>query len=463
MGIIGMKKSLLVLAVLASAQAAAQQPTPPTPAPRGADSTLIGLDRIVAVVGDQAITQYDVQERMLAMRQQPGFKAPTNEAEFNELAREVLNQLIDEEALVQKAEELKVEVPDNELNATIDKQLRDIRARFASDAEFRAELAKAGLGSPEEYRRFLSEQMRRSELQRRVIEKVRSEGKIPPVNVTEAAVEEAFNRSRASLPRRPATVTFRQIIVSPKARESAKALARARAESLLAEIKRGADFERVAKRESADSASREQGGDLGWNRRGAMVPEFERWMFGLRPGDMSPVVETAHGFHIIRVDRVQPGEVKSRHILVKPAIDSTDDARARADADSVAQKWGAGVPFDSLVKRYHDPLEETTILSPIPRDSMPESYRQAFTGKKASDIVVFAIPGVQGHPKFVVAQLASVDEGGEYTLSDLRERVRQQLQQEGSIRRFLDGLRKEFYVSIRLDTPVLPRPGSGSP
>jgi peptidyl-prolyl cis-trans isomerase SurA len=454
-----MTHSLLMLA-FAAAAAHAQQPTPPAQQARG-DTTIVQLDRIVAVVGDHPITQYDLQERMLALQQQGALKAPTNEAEFQKMAQDVLGQLIDEEALVQKATELKVEVLDTELTASVDRQMRQIRARFASDAEFRAELNKAGLGTPEEYRRFLLEQMRRGELQRRALDKLRSEGKVPPVNVTQAEVEEAFNRSRESLPRRPATVTFRQVVVAPRATERSKAVARAKAESLLAEVKGGADFERVAKRESADSASREQGGDLGWNRRGQMVPEFERWMFGLRPGDLSPVVETAHGFHVIRVDRVQPGEVKARHILVKPALDSTDDARARAEADSAAAGWMAGVPFDTLVKRHHDALEETTLLTPMPRDSMPETYRNAFTNKKAGDVVVFPIPGVAGHPKFVVAQLVTVDEGGEYKLSDLRERVRQQLVEEGSIRRFLDGLRKQMYVSVRLDAPASappPRP-----
>lgn len=445
-----MRKSLLIVVLIAGAGAMADA----QPARPARDSGLIKLDRIVAIVGDHPITQYDLQERMLALQQQGALKAPTNEAEFLKMSADVLNQIIDEEALVQKATELKIEVPDADLTASVDRQMRQIRGRFNSDAEFRSELTKAGLGSPEEYRRFLTEQMRRGELQRRALDKLRSEGKVPPVNVTEAEVQEAFTRSQATLPKRPATVTFRQVVVTPKPTEAAKLIARAKAESLLAEIKRGTDFERVAKRESADSASREQGGDLGWNRRGQMVPEFERWMFGLRPGEMSPVVETAHGFHIIRVDRLQPGEVKSRHILVKPALDSADDARARAEADSVAAGWKAGVPFDSLVKRHHDALEETSLLTPMPRDSMPESYRTAFTGKKAGEIVVFQIPGLAGHPKFVVAQLVTADEGGEYKLSDLRERVRQQLVEEGSIRRFLDGVRKQMYVSIRLEAPA---------
>jgi peptidyl-prolyl cis-trans isomerase SurA len=446
-----MKSSLLVIAfALGAATAAAQQPVPPTQPAPARDSATVALDRIIAVVGDQVLTQYDLQERMLAMQQQPGFKPPQNQAEFNRLALDVINQLIDEEALVQKAAELKVEVTDQELNANVDRQVREIRSRFTSDQEFRAELQKAGLGTPEEYRRFLLEQVRRSELQRRAVSKLRQDGKLPPVSVSQAEVEEAFNRSRATLPRRPATVTFRQIVVAPKPTPAARETARQKAESLLAEVKGGTEFERVAKRESADSVSALQGGDLGWARRGAMVPEFERWMFALRPGDMSPVIETGHGFHIIRVDRVQPGEVKSRHILVKPKIDSADVSRARIEADSVARRWQAGVQFDSLVKQHHDPLEETSILTPIPRDTaLPPSYREAFAGKKANETVVFSIAGPGGMPKFVVAQLVTVDEGGEYTLSDLKERVRQQLSEEASYRRLLDGLRKELYVSIR--------------
>jgi len=466
MGMIGMKQ-MLILAV-AAVVAGAQQPTPPAPpastqppaTTAARDTSVIPLDRIVAVVGEQPITQFDIEERLLAMRQQPGFKAPTTEAEYNKAAFEIVNQLIDEELLVQKATALKVEVQDRDLTANVDRQVRDIRSRFSSDAEFRSELVKAGLGTPEEYRRFLTDQLRRSELQRRVIEKMRQDGKIPPVNVSQAEVEEAFNRSRTVLPRRPATVTFRQIVVAPKPSERERSVARARAESLLAEIKTGAEFERIAKRESMDSASREQGGDLGWNRRGAMVPEFERWMFMLRPGELSPVVETVHGFHIIRVDRVQPAEVRARHILIRPAMDSIDEGRARLEADSVAQQWTAGVPFDSLARRHHDYAsgEETSILTPMTRDSMPASYREAFAHKKPGDVVVFPIAGVAGHPKFVVAQLITAEEGGEYKLSDLRERVRAQLVEEGSIKRFLESLRKETFVSVRLDAPASTTP-----
>lgn len=450
-----MKLTALIGAALvaSAAVAAAQQPQPATPARSAARDSVVPLDRILAVVGDQVITQYDLQERLLAIQQQETFRPPQTEAEYNKLANEALNTLVDEEVLIQKAADLKVEVPEGDLSSSADQEMRRTRGRFPSEAEFRAELQKAGLGTPEEYKRFLMDQMRRVEVQRRVVVKLKQEGKMPSVSVPQADVEAAFNRMRATLPRRPATVTFRQIVVAPRATLAARLKARVKAESLLVEIKGGGDFERVAKRESADPGSKELGGDLGWRRRGEMVPEFEKWMFGLRPGDLSPVVETAHGFHIIRVDRVQPGEVKSRHVLVEATIDSADYARARTEADSAAKGWAAGVAFDTLIKRHHDPVEETSILTPIPRDSgLPPSYQRAFTNKKAGDIVVFEIPGAKGHPKYVVAQLATVEEAGEYTLADLKERVRSQLQQEQSLRRLIDNLRKERYVSIKPPT-----------
>jgi peptidyl-prolyl cis-trans isomerase SurA len=255
-------------------------------------------------------------------------------------------------------------------------------------------------------------------------------------------------------------VTFRQIVIAPKATPAAKELARQKAESILAEIKRGGDFALLAKRESMDATTKEVGGDLGWHRRGEFVQEFDRWVWGLPPGELSPVFETPFGYHIVRVDRASAGEVKARHILIRPKLDSIDLKRAHAEADTVARLWKAGAPFDSLAKKHHDyaAKEETSILDPMARDSLPESYQRAFAGKAANEIVTFEIPDVQrGIPKVVVAQLLSSNPGGEYQLKEMRELVRNRLADEGGVRRYLDLLRKRAYVSVRLDRSPAPR------
>ena len=443
----------LLAAAPAPAAVQAQQPTTPPAVQATTVVQAIPLDRVVAIVGDVVITQSGLQEKLIQKRQE-GVTPPTDSAGFRAFALGAVNELIDEELLLQKGKDLKIEVPDADVANTVDKQMKDIRGRFGSESEFRNELQKAGLGTPDEFKRFRTEEVRRSETITRTVRKLREDGKIVPANVTDAEVQEAYDRNRASLPKREPSVSWRQIIIAPKASAAAREAARTKAESLLVEIKSGGDFELLAKRESMDPGSKDNGGDLGWNRRGRMVAEFDRWMFGLPPGQLSPVVETPFGFHIIRVDRVQPGEAKARHILIAPKIDSADVARAGKAADSVASAWKAGAPFDSLAKRHHDfaSAEETTLLTPFPRAQLPAPYQTAFADKKAQDFVVFQIPGSGNIPgKFVVAQLAAVEEGGELTLTEVKERFRARLAEEGGIRRLMETLRKGTYVAIHRD------------
>lgn len=439
---------VMVLPFPAYAQDSAAVPLPASTTGPGVE---VPVDRVVGVVGNRPILWSNVLE-YVAQRRQQGLRLPPDSAGQVALARQIVNELIDEEVLYQAAVELKLEVPETEVIASVDEQLKRIRASMGSETELRAALKRDGFGTVEEYRRWLIAQARRAEMQQLVMAKLRQDGKVVPVMVTDAEIAKVFAENRATFPRRPATVTFRQIVVQPRPSAAAKAAARAKAESLLAEIRKGGDFEQIAKRESMDPASRETGGDLGWNRRGQMVPEFDRWMFALSPGQLSPVIETSFGFHVIRVDRVQPAEVKARHILIRAAIDSVDIAAARAEADSVAVAWRAGTSYDSLLARHHDEAEYKIFADPFPRDSLPASYAAAFAGLAVNAITdPFPLSDARsGIPKFAVAQLTTVVEGGEYTIEDVRTQIRERLARERSMRRLLDNLRKGTYVAVRL-------------
>ena len=441
-----MIKRLFAIAALLPVSLAAQ--TPAITAARPVPSSL-PIDKVVAIVGDQPLLWSDVLTAINQRRAQ-GMQLPPDSAGQAALARQVLGELIDEEILVQKAKEMKLEIVESDVTSAADRQIKQVRSQFQTDEEYRNELRKAGLGTPDEYRKSLIDQYRRQQLQQKAFAELKKKAK--PVNISDEEISAAFERSKADLQKRPATVTFRQIVVAPHASPAAKAKAKARADSLLAEIRKGGDFEQIAKRESMDPSTKQLGGDLGWNRRGGgLVPEFEAVMFALRPGEVSPVVETAFGYHIIRVDRVQSAEVKARHILIAPEIDSADVARARAEADTVAAEWRRGVPYDSLVKKYHDPTEEKGVLQPFPRDSLPASYGRALAGAKAGSITQpFELANPRGAPKFAVLQVVTLTEAGEYKESEIRDQIRQQLSDERSIRALLDDLRKQTYVAIRL-------------
>jgi peptidyl-prolyl cis-trans isomerase SurA len=462
-----MNRILAPLALLAAAIAphvlVAQAAAPPTN---------VKLDGIVAIVNDQTITRFDLRDAVLARISQKEVEEPKDSAAMLALEWETLNDMIQDELLIQAAKDLKITIADADISPQVDAQIRNTKLQM-SESEFRSELLKAGLGTPEDYRKFLMDQYRRRFTRERVIAKLTQDGKIVPIPVSDVEISAEFDRAKQFLPKRPPMISFKQIVIAPQPSAKAKDAAREKADSVLAQIKAGADFEKIAKRESMDLETKETGGDLGWIRRGTQLPEFERYLFGspfsppIAPGQLSPVFETPFGFHIIRVDRANgAAEVKVHQILITAKVDSNDIEKTRKLADSVAALLRSGMPFDSLAKKFHDyPGREETNIPAYPRDSLPATYQKGFTDKKVGDVVAFQIAGSAKRPdvpKYVVAQVLTLNQGGEATLKEMREAVRSELAQRGGVRRYIDSVKKKSFVSIRLE-PLPAKAGAASP
>lgn len=432
----------LALLTLLAAPVAAQEGTP---------LRSIDVDRVVAVVARRPILMSEVLERVNMARAR-GMEVPRDSVGQLALARQLLEDLVDEQVLITVAEEFELMVPETEVAPQVDQSITGIRANFPTEAEFRTALAREGFGTPEEYRKRSIEQATRDALQKKALDTLRALGRLAPVNVTEREVAEAFERLKVQLGPRPEMVSFRQIVIAPTPREESRTVAMRRADSVRVALENGADFDSTARVMSQDPGSAVQGGDLGWNRRGRMVAEFDQAMFTLIPGRISPLIETAYGFHIIRVDRVRAGEVRARHILIKPTLDEDDAGRARQRADSALQQWSSGVPFDTVVARFHDRDEERSIPEGVPIDSLPVEYRIALRGKADGAFTeVFTLPDPSTQlRKYIVARVMSAKPAGQWSLEEFQERVRRQLREEKSMRRTLDNLRREYYVSLRL-------------
>jgi peptidyl-prolyl cis-trans isomerase SurA len=388
-------------------------------------------------------------EEEIFSRESQGTKLPTDPEGIKAARQQIVSAIIDEELLVQQAQrDTSIKVTDEEIASGVEEQVRKVRGNFTSEVDYRAELQKAGFQTPEEYRRWLSEQQRRAAFQNRLIEKLRSDGKLKAVAPTENEMRQFFDEQKASLGKRPATLSFRQIVITPTPSAEAKAHTKARADSIVSELRRGADFATAARRFSQDPGSKEQGGSLNWFRRGVMVPEFERVAFGMRPGVISDAVESPFGFHIIQVERVQPAEVQARHILLVPDIDSVHVERARTTAEAVRKTLAAGAPFDSLQRLYHDPSAEREAKD-VPVTKLPENYAKVIgTADSGTVVPVFTIPA-GAREQFVVLQVIGRRPEGDIRYEDVRDRIREQLGQQLAIRRYLDRLRKATYVEIR--------------
>jgi len=144
----------LGLAVVLGGRAVAQLPTPPTPPLTQASQTgPVSLDGIVAVVGDQPITRIDLRERVLGKIQRKEIAEPTTGKDSAALDSATLSDMIEEELLLQKATDLKIQVSDADVSSLLDRQIRETRGRFQTETEYRNALQQAGLGTPEEYRK----------------------------------------------------------------------------------------------------------------------------------------------------------------------------------------------------------------------------------------------------------------------------------------------------------------------
>jgi peptidyl-prolyl cis-trans isomerase SurA len=453
-----------MLCICAATQLAAQQPgsvTAPAP-PKAATSPAMApigimIDRVVAVVGQKAILLSDVMDAIYYMKG-AGLTVPdpSDTARFGLFARDtVLSDMIDQEVLIATAKQYKAEVDDKEIAPDVDKRLQMLHGRFKSDAEFRSQLKAEGFGTEAELRNSLLDKRRRELLQQMAVDSLKAHGRLAaPVSITEADITAAFDKEKDRIGKRPSTVSFKQIIVAPKANDAERAAGRAKADSLLLQIGKGGDFEAIAKKESMDPGSKDLGGALPFVRRGKMVEAFDRVIFsGLPPGTVVPIViESPFGFHIIRIDRVRPAEVKASHILIVPKLDSADVARARLTADTVITKWRTGTPYDTLVKYYHDPVEERSEPDGFLVDSLPPEYRAALADVKKGQLSqAFPIPNPQtGFPKFVIVLVTDRMDGGDFTVADVRDKIRQQLVQERQFRRMMDQLRREAFVKIAM-------------
>jgi hypothetical protein len=222
------------------------------------------------------------------------------------------------------------------------------------------------------------------------------------------------------------------------------------AESLLVVLRHGADFAGLAKRFSADTASREQGGELGWFRRGVMFKQFEDVAFRLRPGEISDVVETPFGYHIIKLERAQPAEILARHVLIMPDVTPAQIEIARRLADSVHAALTRGASFDSLARRAADP-EEPKLAEDAPITELPQEYQRVL----ASDTTVGLKPVItvgasSARPKFVVLEITRRHPEGELAFDDVKVRIKEILSNDLAIRYYIDQLRRQTYIDVRL-------------
>lgn len=407
------------------------------------------VDGIVAIAGDSVILRSEVQERLLQMRA-GGAPMPEDPAGIMQLQDEIVDALINEQLLLQAAQsDSTIVVSDEELEAIVQEDLNERVRNVGGPAQMQTLLSEQGLNLIS-YTQALKEQARRQRLQTLYMGKRRAD--MGPVVVTDTDVREFIDAQRDQLPKRPASITFRQVLVRAEPSDSTREAARLEAERILGLVNEGEDFEELARRYSQDPTSRTQGGDLGWFPRGRMVREFEDAAFGMfQEGQVSNVVETEYGAHIIKVDRMSLGERKARHILITAETTEADQEAARILADQILERARAGESMKALHEEYghraQPPLDSLQIFTPQ-LQSLPPGYVTGI-GSAANGDVVGPIEFEDRGNVIAVVKVLETRPEGDYTYDDLRVRVEDQLRETKVIDEIVAELRAKAHVEIR--------------
>jgi len=301
------------------------------------------VDRIVGVVDNDLIleSELNAQLQFYILNNKLDPKTPG-------LKAQVLQSLINEKLIVAKAIEDSVVVTDDEVQQQLESTIQMRVQQFGSEARL-----EEAYGMPiSRIKREFRDEMRKSLVAQRL-----QQQRFGSATVGRFEVEEFYRTYKDSLPRVPEELDLSVIGVAPKFSNDAKAATHSTLQVILDSLKAGVEFGALARRHSQDAGSAAQGGDLGLVRRGSFVKEFETAVFALAEGQISDIVETELGFHIIQLVERRGDAVRAKHILLRvQRTKESDDATIRF-LDSLRLRAIAGESFAELARRYSETKE----------------------------------------------------------------------------------------------------------
>jgi peptidyl-prolyl cis-trans isomerase SurA len=360
---------------------------------------------------------------------------------------DMLQQLVNTVLVSQEAaRDTLLVVDDEDIEERTSEAMDEVTQRFGGQAALQQALVSEGL-TLAEFRDIRRNDIRLDQVQQMFMQsRLRNAA---PIELTEDELLTAFQAARGQLDQRPKMITFDQVVMMPTPSEASVDSTRTRLEGLLTQIREGADFAELATEHSDDPGSAIDGGNLGWFRRGSMVREFEETAFGLFDGQVSSIVETQYGLHIIKVERSRVGERRARHILLSPQVTEKDLQNMRDIAEDVFAQVQGGADIKPLVAEYADPeAPDSVTIDFAGITSLPPGYDVISTATSGDTFGPIEYDN-GGSQRISVVRVTDLREAGAYTFEDLRGQLSNQLVQQRQIAKILEDLRARTHIEIR--------------
>lgn len=307
------------------------------------------IDGVAAVVENHIILKSDLAQMVNMTAIQNRIDPRTNPDVFIQLQNTIIQSMVDQKIMLEMAAIDSIVVEEKEVNQSLDQQIQMLIAQAGSET-----LAEVSLGqSIKDFRREYWYDMRD-----RLISERYQQQLLNVITITRTGVKDFYKTYRDSLPKLPMKARVRHLLIPIRPSKVAKNKTYSFLLDLKSQIENGGSFGDLAKEHSLDPGSKNNGGKMGWVKRGSLVKKFETEAFTIDIGKISDPIETEFGYHILETLEKQGDKIRVRHILMSPEITEADNELAFNFGKALRDSIGTLSEFKKMVKKYS--TDETT-------------------------------------------------------------------------------------------------------
>lgn len=299
------------------------------------------LDQIVAVVGSKMIKLSDIENQYAQYVLQGYIK---NDTTYKCV---LLEELLFQKLLLNQADIDSVTVTDTQVETDLERRLDYFAKQMGGYDALEKFYNKTTLEIKTEFREIIKNQLLQQQVESTITDDIK---------VTPSEVKAYFNSLDAdSIPTIASEVEVGQIVKIPEISDAEKTKAKEKLSAIRDRILKGEDFATLAILYSEDAGTASKGGELGLTSRGELDPDFEAAAFKLKEGELSPIITSEFGYHIIKLIERRGEMINVRHILIIPKVATEDLLAAKLALDTVYQKIQAdSITFEAAAKKYSD-------------------------------------------------------------------------------------------------------------
>lgn len=424
---------LLVLAAVAlGPQSARAQKTPEL------------VDRIVAIVDEEAILQSDLDREVELYRLEKEYSGEKVTADAATVREEMLERLIESKLIIAAARQADMQVDDEAIQKSVDQKIQQYVEHFGSQEKLEAELRRSGM-TLADYRNRMGSQLRDQQYMRLVVGKFIR----PKVEVLENEVRQYYLDNLDQMPAEPDSLTLADIMIAVQPTLEVRQAVQAKVKEIQAALTDGRSFDEVA-RQYSRGPNAKRGGVVGVVAPGDLFDaNLDQAVFALQVGEVSEPVVSSRGVHLLRVDSIQPGNRRAiSQIFLPIEVTQADVDRAKAAIEAAYKRVTSGEAFSLVAAEVSEDAASARnggVLGTFRLEDLSPQFQKALANVQPGDIT----EPVLTPAGWYVFKLIERTEGHMYTYEELKDNLHQAVESkkiEEKLAAYVAGLRDRFFI-----------------